>query len=402
MNSKPQKSRQTQKHQSVSRVRRAPSTAFVLAALLLCGCELAGESDADFIAGLPVVDLHNDRSFFMTAREIPWRRCEGVQICAGNYAGGRYFFALFRPPPPYAPGRFGLTRSQARRLAGMSHFEYLQQALADLRTQTGIPITRDPDLLDQTGGSIYLGVEGAFLLDDRPPGSAGLQNKDHGEGPDQTRGAPPMADVERMLLELKAAGLSYVGLTWSNPNAYAGVAGESRGLTGRGRELIHLLQRLGIAVDLSHSSDQSVRDVFRLTGGRLPLFFSHSSVRALCDHPRNISDELFRMVKASGGVVGINFFTAYITCNQRAGRDDVRRHIEYIVNKYGVEYVALGGDFDGLIQLPEGLGGPPDLFLLARDLQKSGLRRAQIEAIYFRNVQRVLRATRAASSLDRP
>lgn len=364
-----------------------------LALLLVfgAGCELAGESEGDFIARLPVVDLHNDRSFFLTARGIPWRDCRGVQICAENYARARYFFALFRPPPPYTKGRFGLSRARARNLAGMSHYAYLKRAIKDLREQTGLPISRDPAGLAATGGGrIYLGIEGAFLLDDRPP-PAGFRwnSKRASDHP----GAPPLAEVETMLRELKAAGVSYIGLTWSNRNAYAGVAGESRGLTLRGREFVRLLRKHRIALDLSHSSDQTVRDVFRLSAGRVPLFFSHSSVRALCDHPRNLSDELLRLVRASGGVVGINFHAAYITCRGPAERADVREHIEYIVQRFGADHVALGGDFDGLIQLPEGLGGPPDLYLLAQDLRRAGLSRKQIEAIYFRNVQRVLRQT---------
>lgn len=361
----------------------------IMGLVLLCGgCSLEGQNDSDFIQQLPVVDLHNDRSFFLTARGIPWKRCEGVQICGTRYARAQYFFALFRPPPPYTPGRFGLNRRQTQRLAGISHYEYLQMALADLRESTGIPITRRPEDLGGSANRIFLGIEGAFLLDDRPLKS--VVGAD-GPGKRQTISAPNSANLERMLVALKTAGVSYVGLTWSNKNAYAGVAGEPEGLSKRGRELVRMLGRHNMLVDLSHSSDQTVRDVFQLTGGQTPLFFSHSSVRALCDHPRNLSDELLRMVQASGGVVGINFHTAYITCQPAATRDDVRGHIEYIVQHYGVEHVALGGDFDGLIQLPEGLGGPPDLYLLARDLHAAGLTRAQIEAIFFGNVKRVLR-----------
>ncbi len=349
-------------------------------------CDLAGESEADFIRRLPVVDLHNDRSFFLTARGVPWRRCEDVQICADNYGRAQYFFALFRPPPPYRAGRFGLSSAQARRLVGMSHYAYLKTAIADLRAQTGIPITRDARDLGGNQSRIFLGIEGAFLLDRRPPGAAASGGVRAAGAPE----APANAKLERMLLELKAEGLSYLGLTWSNPNAFAGVAGDKRGLSASGRALLALVRKHGIALDLSHSSDQTVRDVFKLSRGELPLFFSHSSVRALCDHPRNLSDELLELVRASGGVVGINFHAAYISCGGPAERADVRRHVQYIVERFGYRHVALGGDFDGLIQLPEGLGGPPDLYALARDLRAAGLSRNQIEAIFFRNVRRVL------------
>jgi hypothetical protein len=340
------------------------------------GVTTATNDPGDFLRSLPVVDLHNDRSFFLTARQIPWPRCDSTQICAQRYKRAQYFFALFRPPPPYTAGRFGLSREQARQLDGMSHLDYLRQAIADLRAQTGIPISRDPQALGGAENRIFLGIEGAFLLD---------------SGSKQRGSGDPATGLDAMIRELRSAGVSYIGLTWSNPNVYAGVAGEAQGLTERGRELVDLLLRRGMLLDLSHASDQSVRDVYRMTGGHYPLFFSHSSVRSICEHPRNLSDELLELVRASDGLVGVNFHTAYITCRNQADRKDVLRHIDYIARKYGVRHVALGGDFDGLIRLPRGLGGPPELHDLARDLWDAGYSRAEIEAIFFGNMRRVLR-----------
>ena len=388
---------------SRSRRRAFPQIAFIGRRVVMCailvGCgfivtcdgpypETAdpAQDSADYITQLPVVDLHNDRSFFLTARQIPWTACDTTQICATRYEHAQYFFALFRPPPPYSPGRFGLSAAQARRLAGMSHFEYLQIALADLRKQTKLPISTDPNELGVAGSRIFLGIEGAFLLDDRAIPARGAAEA-------ASQKPPESAALQRMIGALRDAGVSYVGLTWSNANAYAGVAGDAQGLTPAGRELVRLLRENGLLIDLSHSSDQTVKDVFALTGGRMPLFFSHSSVRALCDHPRNLSDELLELVRASGGLVGINFHTAYITCSARATRADVLKHVQYIARRYGVGSVALGGDFDGLIQLPEGLGGPPEMYDLARDLQTAGFHREEIEAIFFRNARRVLHAS---------
>ena len=383
---------ENRKHDRVSRARgvslkfsRRFARSLLIALLaMLARCDAGAEASIDT---LPVVDFHNDRSFFLTAREIPWQRCRGVQICADRYRErdrAQYFFALFRPPPPYTPGRFGLSARQMRRLAGMSHYEYLTRAITDIENQLQLPVTRDPQELGAPGARIFLGLEGAFLLDDRRP-------------PRAADGRPPPNEeqLRDLLLRLRARGLSYVGLTWSNRNAFAGVAGEAVGLKPAGRRLVLLLRELGLLIDLSHASDQSVRDVRALLGRDYPLFFSHSSARALCDHPRNLGDSLLQLVRETGGLVAVNFHSAYITCSARARRADVVAHVQHIVRVAGILSVALGGDFDGLIQLPAGLGGPPDIYRLAEDLHAGGMSYSDLERLLYRNARRVLARAQA-------
>lgn len=357
-----------------------------------CERGLAGQNedfstpaDVDrFVGALPATDLHNDRSFYLTARRIPWTDCSRASLCQSSYHRSQFFFALFRPPRPLRGGApWGIPAARAAELNRLSHFQYLELAIRELREQTRLPLTDDPDRIGSGQALAYLGLEGAFLLN---------------EGADDL--APDEAALNRMIQRLKAAGLSYVGLTWSNANVYAGVAGESSGLSARGRMLVRLLIRNGVLIDLSHASDQTVRDLFTLTKGQYPLFFSHSSVRSLCEHPRNLSDPLLDRVRESGGLVGVNFHSVYVSCSAAADREDVFRHLDYLKRRIGAEHTAFGSDFDGLIKLPQGLAHPADLVLLARRMIDAGYSRSEIENIYFRNVQRVLKRVRSAREAD--
>ncbi len=366
----------------------------LLAGALGLACERgsAGQGDdfplpADvdrFVGALPATDLHNDRSFYLTARRIPWTDCSRASLCLSSYQRSQFFFALFRPPRPLRGGApWGIPAARATQLNRLTHFQYLELAIRDLREQTRLPLTADPDQIGSQQALAYLGLEGAFLLnnaaDDVPPDDA---------------------ELDWMLKRLKAAGLSYVGLTWSNSNVYAGVAGERAGLSARGRALVRLLIRNGLLIDLSHASDQTVLDLFTLTKGQYPLFFSHSSVRSLCEHPRNLSDPLLDRVRESGGLAGVNFHSVYISCSSAADREDVFRHLDYLKRRIGAEHTAFGSDFDGLIKLPQGLTHPADLVALARRMIDAGYSRSDIENIYFRNVQRVLKRVRSAREAD--
>ena len=337
----------------------------------------------DFFERPIVADLHNDRSFFLTARQIPWRECRGVQLCDANYRRSSYFFSIWRPPLPIGAGPpWRLSKQRARQLNRLSHFQYLLKAIADLKA-TGITITDDPGAIGAPARSMFLGIEGAFLVNDG-----------HGSHPTPAR-------LDDMLATLKRERVSYVGLVWSNNNVYAGTSRQpGKGLTTRGRELVRLLSKHGLLADLSHGSDRTVRDFHALTRGRYPLFFSHSSARAVCNHPRNVSDSILRLVRETGGIVGINFYRRYINCSSKASIHDVADHIMHIYRTAGPEHVALGSDFDGLISLPNGLKKPQNLRDLAVILRKRNLSQSEIEKIFFRNVQNFLYAWQESKKVD--
>ncbi|MCB1316071.1 MAG: membrane dipeptidase [Leptospiraceae bacterium] len=347
--------------------------------------------DAEFVAQLPVVDLHNDRSFFISGRGIPFADCTGMHICATTLqAGDRYFFSIWRPPAPliYVGRPWNLSAEQVSQLKSETHFAYVLRAIAEIERQTERRATRDPDSITNPDfKALFLGIEGAYLIDNRPL--------------DNYSDAPEENQLESMLLELKHRGVGYVAPVWSNPNPFGGVSGSSRGLTASGRTLVRLLLKHGFLIDLSHASDQLVRDVHALAGDEYPLFFSHSSVRSICNHPRNLDDRTLELVRQTDGMVGLNFYSPYINCEKGATKADILAHLKYLRDRFGISIIGFGSDFDAYARMPAGMNGPGDLRNLAGELLQSGFSRTEVEAIYFRNLQRVLRKIKPISPNQR-
>lgn len=163
--------------------------------------------------------------------------------------------------------------------------------------------------------------------------------------------APLDGRIERVD-ELYARGVRMAALTWNYENSLAypnsALAAEhSRGLKPFGIEAVTRMEELGMICDVSHLSEGGFWDVARYT--KKPFIASHSCARALCHHQRNLTDEQLRAVAEHGGVVGVNFYSAFLN-----GREDITptsdiiAHMDYIRNKAGVESVALGSDFDGI------------------------------------------------------
>ena len=330
--------------------------------------------------GFSIVDLHNDRSFFITAQQISFADCSRTQICLHNYADSKYFFTLWRPELPiYARSPWQLTKSQAARLNRLTHFEYLQQALTDLKA-TGIRVSNDPKNILTRKATIFWGIEGSFLLR-------------HHASPKKWHSYAP--ELEFMLNWAESEKISYLGLSWSAKSIFIGNQNEATvGLSKRGRYLVKQLVKRAILIDLSHSSRAGVKDVHSMTQGQYPLFFSHAGVGAFCDHPRNLTDEQLRLVQQSGGLVGVIYYPSYLTCSKNATIHDVVRHIKYIRDNFGIDHVGLGSDFDSFINLPEGLASledVPTLFLL---LKKQGFTEAEIRKIGFENMYRVMKRVR--------
>lgn len=159
-------------------------------------------------------------------------------------------------------------------------------------------------------------------------------------------GAMPLAGRPERVEELFNLGLRWFGLTWNARNEVGdglGV-GDPGGLTEVGREIVAEMERLGIVIDLTHSSIPLFNDVMDST--RSPIAVTHSNSRQLCDHVRNLTDEQLRLIMVRRGIVGINFFPALLTsANRRATLDDIVEHANYVGNSVGQEYVGLAADF---------------------------------------------------------
>lgn len=239
------------------------------------------------------------------------------------------------------------------------------------------------------------------------------------------------------LRTFRALGARYMTLTWStdNPLGHSSTGRHpERGLTELGRVVIAEMERVGLVVDVSHVSDQTFFDIMAIA--TRPVLATHSNARALSDHPRNMSDEMIRLVADNGGAICVNYFTDYLDVGYVQARDRLSRahrqafdqleleerpytergparralvlelepslavpdvstvidHILHIAEVGGPDTVCLGSDFDGVPELPQGLDDVSQLPALRAELASRGLPMHHQTKILGGNVMRVLRA----------
>ncbi|QWC56114.1 membrane dipeptidase [Erythrobacter sp. 3-20A1M] len=244
-----------------------------------------------------------------------------------------------------------------------------------------------------------------------------------------------------------ALGAGYLTLTHSITIDWADSATDNPqhdGLTPFGEDVVRELNRLGMLVDLSHVSEATMRDALRVT--KAPIIFSHSNARALNDHPRNVSDEVLKLVRENGGVVMVNYADPYVSdafrrwsADRGAERtrlnappygglaigqpekaaalfeewlaahpapkvtlSEVADHIEHIAKVAGVDHVGIGSDFDGVgNQLPEGLEDVSTYPALLKELMRRGWSDGDIAKLAGENVLRVMEAVEAVAAQER-
>jgi len=183
------------------------------------------------------------------------------------------------------------------------------------------------------------------------------------------------------------AGVRLIGLTHFFDNEYAGSAhGVAKGgLTEKGRELVALMERRGVAVDLAHLSPAAVDEVLAMA--TKPTLVSHGGVRATCDNPRNLSDEQVRGIAAGGGVIGIGYFDLAVCGTEPREVVAAMRHVIALV---GDDFVALGSDYDGATKVSFDTS---QLRSLTQQMLDDGIAEASIRKILGANALRVLRST---------
>jgi membrane dipeptidase len=208
-------------------------------------------------------------------------------------------------------------------------------------------------------------------------------------------GAGPLADAPESLDAWVARGIRIVGLVHTEHNALASSSGDARvvdyGLTEAGRKLVRRAHALGVAVDVSHASDRAVSDVLSLareTSG--VVVATHSNARALCDHPRNLSDDQLRGIAATGGVIGLNFHAVFVVRGRPATLSDVVRQALHLVKVAGISHVAIGADFEGGIRPAKGLEDASRFPELAKALERAGMSHAAVSQVFAENALRVL------------
>ncbi|MBV9437935.1 MAG: dipeptidase, partial [Acidobacteria bacterium] len=253
----------------------------------------------------------------------------------------------------------------------------------------------------------------------------------------------------RLLRDYYRLGVRYMTLTWSNTTEWADSSGDVNdtsvehhdGLTEFGKDVVYEMNRLGMIVDISHVSDKTFFDT--LLASRAPVIASHSSSRVLTNHPRNMTDDMLRAVARGGGVVMVNYYSAFVDENWRqqydaqgkerdaalaataekfkdadpvtryheldkTGKewaakiprppfDDILEHIDHIAKVAGIDHVGLGSDFDGTPSMPEGLDSAADLPKITAGLLKRGYTADQIHKVLGLNFMRVFREVEATS-----
>ncbi len=193
--------------------------------------------------------------------------------------------------------------------------------------------------------------------------------------------------ILRMLYKL---GIRSIGLTWNGKNEIgAGVGEADEGLTPFGIELIKEMNKLGMLIDVSHLSPKGFWDVIAHT--RQPIIASHSNAIELCNHKRNITAEQFKAIASSGGVVGINFFSYFLTNNGEASHKDIINHIEYFMGLGGENHIGLGSDFDGIDKTPIDINGIQELDIIFNALLQLNYSQEQVEKIAGFNFLNVIK-----------
>lgn len=256
----------------------------------------------------------------------------------------------------------------------------------------------------------------------------------------------------RLLRDFYRVGVRYMTLTWSNTNDWADSSGDIQdpnvkhhnGMTDFGKDVVREMNRLGMIVDISHVSDATFYQALLVS--QAPVIASHSSSRELTNQPRNMTDDMLRAMTNNGGVVMVNFYSAFIDENYRKASSDPEKikqrdaeveaykkahphpdgspvtydetaaiekkwaaqfprpplkslidHIDHVAKVAGIDHVGLGSDFDGVTSLPEGIDSVADLPKITQALYQRGYTREQILKILGGNIMRVMREVEATA-----
>ena len=190
----------------------------------------------------------------------------------------------------------------------------------------------------------------------------------------------------------REVGVKAINLTWNHANLIAGshMSEPERGLNALGRAFVRKAQSYGILMDVSHCSDAAFWDLMEIT--EKPVIATHSNARAVCGHTRNLTDEMFRAIAETGGVVGVNFWVKFVASAEEPTMDDILRHMDHFMELGGEKHIGLGADLDGCDQLSGGMEGVQDLPMLWEALRRHGYDDKLLEDIFYNNFLRVLEA----------
>ena len=417
----------------VTKRRRALGAVGALAALLACSAASgapAGDGALDarvarVLAGTPLIDGHND---------LPWEIRERFDSNLGAVDLSRDTAHL-----PYAAGPPLMTdipRLRAGEVGGQFWSVWIPP---DLTGPAAVKTTVEQiDLVHRMAAAYPRDFQMAYTADDvlRAHRAGRIACLIGIEGGHQ------IGDSLAVLRQMYALGARYMTLTHTRNTAWADSATddpEHHGLTPFGRAVVGEMNRLGMLVDLSHVSPDTMRAA--LQASRAPVIFSHSGARALVDHPRDVPDDVLRLLAQNGGVAMVNFYPGYVS-QARANWDaetaaetarlnappysglyvgqperakaaltawkaahpaplvpvaQVADHIDHVRRVAGVDHVGLGSDFDGIPDTPTGLEGVDRFPAVLVELARRGWSDDDLAKVAGGNILRVMREAEGAA-----
>ena len=219
--------------------------------------------------------------------------------------------------------------------------------------------------------SIMLGIENGIALDGK------LENVEH----------------------FSKRGIVYITLCHNGDNDICDSAKGSQthnGVSKFGKKVIREMNKQGILVDLSHASEKSFYDALEIS--KKPVVCSHSNCRALCDHPRNLTDDQMRALAKKGGVMQITLYHGFLRSDGEATVEDVLAHLEHAIEVMGIEHVGIGTDFDGDGGV-RGFANASDVLNFTRLLRKRGYSKEDIQKIWGMNFLYVMNRAQLAKGL---
>ncbi|MBR3022541.1 MAG: membrane dipeptidase [Bacteroidaceae bacterium] len=281
--------------------------------------------------------------------------------------------------PQDLPGHYDYTAATGKANALLDGIEALATPSSE-RNGGGIAIARTPDELyyNKHRGlkSIMLGIENGYAIGD------------------------DLSLVEHF----RRRGVVYMTLCHNGNNAICASARPRenettfthRGLSDFGREVVREMNRVGMMVDLSHAAEQSFYDALALS--RTPIVCSHSSSRALCNHPRNLTDDQLRALRDCGGVAQVCLYSGFLRpeAEGRATVSDAVRHLLHMIDVAGIHHVGIGTDFDGDGGII-GCADASEVMNLTRRLQAEGLTDDDLRKVWGENFLRMMTQAQAAA-----